>query len=399
MQARSRVGNHRLAAVLSLVFILSLPLILVTSCGTGTPALSRDAQDGLEAVLDETLSETGAPGAIAGVWTPEGDWVVAKGEADIETGEPMRTGDIFRIGSITKTFVATVVLTLADDGMLNLDDRLSEYYPGFPMADEITVRMLLNHTSGIFSWDEVEGIFEEIYRNPDAGWTVEGMIQLAAGRPFYFDPGTGQHYSNINYFLLGTIIEEVTGQTLQKAIEERVTEPLGLENTFLPDSPDYQGQTVHGYEKVDGELVDVTGSKVEEVISYDLAWAAGGMVSTLDDLKVWVKALATGELLGEEMHREQMTMVDTTPEGSALKTCYGLGVSSSDVWVGHSGAVVGNMCNMGYYPERDTTIITYFNLLSTSSLEANQAELEAYTKCVIDMSRVLFPETYAGLEE
>jgi len=373
-------------------------LILVSSCGTTVPALSQETRDELESAVDETLSASGAPGAIVGVWTPQGDWVVAKGEANVETGEPMQTTDIFRIGSITKTFVATVVLTMVDDGLLSLDDELSEYYPDFPKADEITVRMLLNHTSGIFSWDEDENVFAEIYEDPGAGWSIEGMIQLSAEHPFYFEPGTGQHYSNINYFLLGMIIEETGGQTLQQEIEERVTAPLGLRSTFLPDSPDYEGETIHGYDEVDGELVDVTGSEVEKVISFDLAWAAGGMVTTLDDLKVWAKALATGELLSDAMHQEQMDMVDTTPEGSPIESAYGLGVGLSDVWVGHSGAVVGSMCNMGYYPEQDATVITYFNKLSTSSLEANEADLKDYVGCFIAISKALYPETYAGME-
>jgi D-alanyl-D-alanine carboxypeptidase len=360
--------------------------------------LSQEIQDELEAAVDEALSASGAPGAIVGVWTPQGDWVVAKGDANIETGEPMKTTDIFRIGSITKTFMATVVLTMVDDGLLSLDDKLSQYYPDFPKADEITVRMLLNHTSGIFSWDEGENIFDELYEDPGAGWSMGGMIQLAAEHPLYFEPGTGQHYSNTNYYFLGMIIEEVGGQTLEREIEERITAPLGLENTFLPDSPVYEGETIHGYEEVDGELVDVTGSEIEKVISFDLAWAAGGMVTTLDDLKVWAKALATGELLSEAMHEEQMDMVNTTPEGSPIESAYGLGVGLSDVWVGHSGAVVGSMCNMGYYPEQDATIITYFNKLSTSTLEANEADLKDYVTCFITMSKLLYPETYPGME-
>jgi D-alanyl-D-alanine carboxypeptidase len=391
-------GNGHNPAIMLLASALALTLIFVASCGTSTPTLSQETQDGLEAAVDEALSASGAPGAIVGVWTPQGDWVVAKGEADKGTGEPMRTTDIFRIGSITKTFVATVVLTMVDDGLLSLDDRLSEYYPDFPRADEITVRMLLNHTSGIFSWDEDENIFAELYEDPGAGWSIEGMIQLSAEHPFYFDPGMGQHYSNVNYFLLGMIIEEVGGRTLEQEIEERIAAPLGLENTFLPDSIDYEGETIHGYDEVDGELVDVTGSEIEEVISYDLAWAAGGMVTTLDDLKVWAEALATGELLSEAMHEEQMDMVDTTPEGSPIKSAYGLGVGLSDVWVGHSGAVVGSMCNMGYYPQQDATIITYFNKLSTSTLEANEADLKDYVTCFITLSKILYPETYAGVE-
>jgi len=391
-------GNRRLLAITLLVSFLSLALVLVTSCGTTAPTLSEETQDELQAAVDETLSASGAPGAIVGVWTPQGDWVVAEGEANIDTGEPMLTTDIFRIGSITKTFVATVVLTMVDDGLLSLDDKLSDYYPDFPRADEITVRMLLDHTSGIFSWDEDENIFEELYEDPGAGWSIEGMIQLSAQHPFYFEPGTGQHYSNINYFFLGMIIEDVGGQTLQREIEERIAAPLGLVNTFLPDSPDYEGETIHGYEEVDGELVDVTGSALEEVISYDLAWAAGGMVTTLDDLRIWAKALATGELLSEAMHEEQMDMVDTTPQGSPVKSAYGLGVGLSDVWVGHSGAVVGSMCNMGYYPEQDATVITFFNKLSTSSLEANEADLKDFVECFMTISKTLYPETYAGVE-
>ena len=389
---------YRLVTAASLLLLLCLPLFSIVSCGTAAPELSQETQDELGAALDQTLSESGAPGAIVGVWTPQGDWVVARGVADVETGEPMQTTDIFRIGSITKTFVATVVLTMVDDGLLSLDDKLSEYYPDFPRADEITVRMLLSHTSGIFSWDETEDIFTEIYEDPGAGWSIEGMIQLAAEHPFYFEPGEGQHYSNVNYFLLGTIIEEVGGRTLEQEIAERVTAPLGLENTFLPDSIDYEGETVHGYDEVDGELVDVTGSDIEKVISFDLAWAAGGMVTTLEDLKVWARALATGELLSQAMHEEQMDMVDTTPEGSPVESAYGLGVGLSDVWVGHSGAVVGSMCNMGYYPEQDATMITFFNKMSTSSLEANEADLRNYVMCFITMSKTLYPGTYAGVE-
>lgn len=391
-------GNRHLPATALLVILLSLSLILVASCGTTVSALSQETQDELGAAVDEALSASGAPGAVVGVWTPQGDWVVARGEANIATGEPMRTSDILRIGSITKTFVATVVLTMVDDGLLSLDDKLSEYYADFPKADEITVRMLLNHTSGIFSWDEDEDIFAELYEDPEAGWSIEGMIRFSAEHPFYFEPGTGQHYSNINYFLLGMIVEEAGGRTLQREIEERVTAPLGLENTFLPDSPYYKGETIHGYDEVDGELVDVNGSEIEKVISFDLAWAAGGMVTTLDDLKVWAKALATGELLSDAMHEEQMDMVDTTPEGSPVESAYGLGVGLSDVWVGHSGAVVGSMCNMGYYPEQDATVITYFNKLSTSTLEANEADLADYVECFMAISKTLYPETYAGVE-
>lgn len=387
--------KFRFLASLMLVIFFSVFILMGGSCGA--PSFGKETQGKLETALEDTMSESKAPGNITGIWTPDGTWVVAKGKADVETDLPMKTTDLMRIGSVTKTFTATLVLLLADDGKLSLDNKLAEYVPDFPNADRITIRQLLNHSSGIPGWDEIEGFFVEVVRNPEKGWTVEKMVQASAEQPLLFEPGTGYSYSNTGYFLLGAIIEKVSGNTVATELGERIAQPLGMDNTFLPDGPTFEGDTVHGYEVKDGRLVDTTGTEAAKIINYDLAYTAGGIVSTLEDMKVWAKALATGELLSDEMHQEQMPKnVKDSPE-APFESGYGFGVGQAYTWIGHTGGVAGFETNVYYYPEKDATIVTYFNKLSVASPEAILPDLEAYTNYFVELSKIIYPETFEGV--
>jgi D-alanyl-D-alanine carboxypeptidase len=383
------------AGVLAIItFLLALTSF---GAGCGAESFSRETQDKLDSTLNDTMQTTKAPGALTGIWTPSGTWVVARGEANQESGLPMNTSDVFRIGSITKTFTATVVLQLVDEGDVNLDDQLAKYVPDFPNADRISIRQLLTHTSGIPEWAENDQIRQEVFDNPDQGWTVEKMTEIVGQMPLLFEPGTDYSYSNVGYFLLGSVIENASGKTVEENIDEKIAQPLGLKNTFLPDGPTFEGDEVHGYEELNGNVVDTTGTKTAEVVNYDLAYTAGGMVSTIDDLHVWSKALATGELLSNEMHQEQMPKDLKASPGSPVKSGYGMGVGQSDVWIGHSGAVSGFIANMGYYPEKDASIVTFFNKFTALEPEANAADLENFTAYFVELSKILFPETYEGV--
>ncbi len=332
------------------------------------------------------MASSGAPGAIAGVWRSGFAWTAAKGLADTRTGVPMQTSLIWRIGSVTKTFTATVVLRLVDKGKLNLEDRLSRFRPDFPKSERITIRQLLQHSSGIFSWDEDEPTRTAIFQHPDREWTMEKMIRLAAGKPFYFEPGAGFHYSNVNYFLLTSIIEQVTGKRLAQVIREEIAEPLGLRHTYLADGPRYKNEVIHGYMTEGNALKDTTGLRFADVINYDLAAAAGGMVSTLDDLNVWVRALATGRLLSDRMHQEQLRV---TPHST-----YGLGVATTaDGWLGHSGGVAGSMCNVYIHPKTSAVIIQYFNKLNPVDEKLNEADIKALSEALSDTMRIIAPDT------
>ncbi len=383
--------------LISILLVILLAVLVVPGISCGAPSLSKETQEKLEAAMNSTMTKTKTPGGLTGIWTPDGDWVVAKGEANVETGLPMKTTDIFHIGSITKTFTATLVLQLVDDGKVNLEDKLEKYVPDFPNSDRVTIRQLLTHTSGIPEWAADDELREEVVNEPGKDWTVEKMIEIVGQQPLLFEPGTDHSYSNIGYFLLGAVIEKASGKSVEENIKERIAEPLNLKNTFLPDGPTFKGETVHGYEELDGKIVDTTGTKLAEIINYDLAYTAGGMVSTLDDLKIWAKALGTGELLSEELHKEQMPKDLKAPPGSTVKSGYGMGVGQGDVWLGHAGAIVGFIANMQYYPEKDATIVTFFNKFSLSDIEINEADEKATGDYFVELSKILYPETFKGV--
>lgn len=391
---------ERIAISLTTALLLAAALLAGASCGKQTssppsPTLDSSVVSKLESATDAAMRETGAPGCIAGAWTPGGSWTTAKGLADTSTGAPMREDALLRIGSVTKTFTSTAVLILSDEGRLSLDDPLSKYLPGFPLAERVTLRQLLSHTSGLPSWDESDEIIGQVEAGA-GGWTVERLVEWASGQPYAFEPGTSYQYNNLNYNLLGMVIEEVTGTPAGEVIEEKIAVPLGLENTFMPDSAWVEGETVHGYDGPRDDPRDVTGLPSTEILNHDLAGTAGGMVSSLEDLRVWARALATGELLSEETHRQQLPAPDPSA-GMPFPTGYGLGLSMMDVWLGHAGAVSGYSCYMFYYPEEDAVIVAFFNKLNAFDADANQSEQWAYGKNFVKMSEALYPDTFPGI--
>jgi len=362
--------------------ILVLGLTLLTGPNF---ALAGSVENGelarkLEAVIDKAIVDSEAPGAIVGVYMGDFAWTKAVGLANVKDNIPMKTSYLWRIGSVTKTFVATAVLRLCDKKLLSLDDRLAKYRPDFPKADRITVRQLLQHSSGIFSWDEDDAVREAILKHPDQDWSMEKLIQLAAKKPFYFEPGSGFHYSNVGYFLLVPVIEKAAGKSVSEVIKEEIVKPLGLKNTYMPAKPHYKEEIIHGYMTENGVLKDVTDLKFADVINFTVAHTAGGLVSTLEDLKVWSKALASGRLLSQKMHEEQMRVMPSSN--------YGLGVVIYKDWLGHSGGVAGSMCNVYINPKADATIIQYFNKLDAVNLEQNENDLKALSKALLEMMNV-----------
>jgi len=387
MAFTSHVAWSRVFFVVGMVSVLAtLPASTASGASSSDPDMARR----LDAVLERAMVASGAPGAIAGVWKGDFAWTAARGLADVRTRIPMETSHVWRIGSVTKTFTASAVLRLVDKGKLSLDDRLSKFRPDFPKAEQITVRQLLQHSAGIFSWDEDDATRAAIFQHPDREWTMETMIKLAAGKPFYFEPGAGFHYSNVGYFLLLPIIERAAGKRLAQVIREEVTEPLGLRHTYMPDGPRYKEEVIRGYMTEAGALKDTTGLRFADLINYDLAHSAGGMVSTLDDLKVWVRALAVGRLLSDRMHEEQFKVI---PSSKAKGPGYGLGVSTSGGWLGHSGGVTGAMCNVYMHPKAETVIIHHFNKLDPLDEKQNAADLKALGDALLEMMRITAPGT------
>ncbi len=326
----------------------------------------------VEKLLDGVMGR-GVPGAILHISTPtwEGTWT--RGTADLILDRPITPADTFRIASISKTFTATVVLQLVDEGRLRLEDTLSSFNNGFgvPLADRITVRQLMNHTSGLGDWTEsTEYALASCGQSPAESllveWSPQSMVNQAVsvGQE---EPGTGYEYEDTNYILLGMIVEwvtqsSVTGTRLPEEIRERILAPLALDHTTYPLDSDMPGQPVHGYwipayspcPEWSGftELADGTDYNPSR------EFGCGAMISTLDDLKIWCDAYARGTLISDAAHREQLTWGGWPAPGGG----YGLGIASRFGAIGHGGDLTNGYSSGIYYvPSRQAVIVVLLN--------------------------------------
>jgi D-alanyl-D-alanine carboxypeptidase len=276
----------------------------------------------LEATLDAGFEASGMPGVIVGLWIPGyGEWVSSRGVSDLETQAPMDRANQAKIGSITKTLVGTVALQVITEGEvgLSLDSTVDEWYPEYPEASQITVRMLMNMSSGVAN-PGLEQI-ERICADPYSEITPDEVIAISATTPREaFAPGDGFAYSSFNTFILGRILEETTGAELGELIQQRLLDPLGMDRSrFAPDGQ-LSAPLVHGYTGFCPELPD----PVETTDWYNHeSWAGGAMLSTLDDMRTWATAL--GRPAGISDALLQARVDEAVPVGLDGYT-YGLGV-------------------------------------------------------------------------
>ena len=324
-----------------------------------TPSEAEIIESNIQAVLDSIIGNTHVPGLVAGVWAPnEGiDFVYTAGVSNLETKEPMEADMNFRIASNTKTITITVLLQLVDEGLISLDDPLSDYLPDFPRADEVTIEMLTNMRSGIFSFTESEDEFYNIIgADPTRTWTTEEFIAIAAGHPYYFDPGTGYHYSNSNTSIIGKIIELVTDQSLEYNIRTRVFDPLNLVNTVYmvggTQIPGYHSSAYYA-----GEY-DPSFPELSEYIDNSYAGAAGAAISNIYELKTYVEALVDGTYISKVLQDKRL---DCNETGSSSGLKYGMGIMDYKGFYGHTGATFGYTSLMVNSPERNCTIIVWYN--------------------------------------
>ncbi|WP_433165068.1 serine hydrolase domain-containing protein [Kribbella sp. CA-247076] len=307
-------------------------LVAVTTVGAviAAPATAVAGRDpsGLQKQLDGVVAGS-AVGALAEVRTGHSRWRGTSGVAERETTRPVPVDGRFRAGSITKTFVATVVLQLVGAGELRLDDPVEKWLPGVvPNGENITVRHLLNHTSGLADYKKTLPMppSPEFFANRWRTWTADEFIQRAVAQPpVHETPGKVFDYSNTNYILLGEIIEKITGETYADEIERRLIKPLHLRGTEMPGtSPRIRGPHPRGYVPADrtGEnFVDFTE------LNPSLFGAGGELISTTADLNRFMSALLTGRLLRPHLLAEMKK--PGVPGGD-----YGLGLTWRDLSCG-----------------------------------------------------------------
>lgn len=295
-----------------------------------------------------------APGVA--VLVARGDTVLyrgARGRADVDAETPLAPGDLFRIGSITKQFAAAGVLALVDAGQVKLDDPLSKYVPDYPSGKRITVLQLLNHTSGVKSYTGIPGYMAGPIRND---LTTAQLIDVFKSLPVDFEPGTAWAYNNSGYVLVGAVIEAASGQPWHAYLRKTFFEPLGMRDTGYGHDPAIVARQVKGHTFDGGKPVPALP------LSMTQPHAAGALVSTVDDLLRWNRALHEGRVLTAETYRQMIA-----PVGKAARpgVGYGFGLAVDTVrgrpQLQHGGGIFGFSTQLSYLPGPDITVVVLEN--------------------------------------
>lgn len=355
----------------STLFLSGFPVVANPSPNLSGPleqqATEITANNSLETQLapavTQRFEELGVPGAIIGVWARGYQpWLTTLGVSNLTTGTPIQLNDKMRIGSITKTFTGTVLLQLVDEGLVNLDDPVSKYLPDVPNGENITIRQIGNMTSGLFNYSDDKDFEKKYVANPQRSWSPQELLAYSFDEHKPKPPSEEAKYSNTNSILLGLIIEKVTGNSLESEIRNRITAPLGMEQTTFATDGNMPNPHAQGY--LYGTFSDPIvpeGTPPNDVTTDNPSWgwAAGAMISTLDDLHRYAKSLATGQLLSEQTQAERLTWQNM----NGIE--YGFHIANFGGMIGHNGAIPGFQSFIGYYPQADATIIVLVNLQYT----------------------------------
>jgi D-alanyl-D-alanine carboxypeptidase len=320
-------------------------MAVLTLAGPATAAPASGARPGhvsepvareLQAALDDVVA-AGATGVIVRVDDGARTYRLASGRARLDPSQRMRPEARIRVGSITKSFVATVALQLVGEGRLSLGDTVERWQPGLiPGGEAVTVRQLLNHTSGLFDYEQDAALAQQVLTHPLVAVTPQEVVDVATSHPPVFAPGTSWSYSSTNYVVIGLILERVTGRSVSELLDRRIIRPLHLRHTVLSVSPDIRGYHAHGYRPP-----SLTGAGYVDLtrISPTWAWAAGALVSNVDDVRRFYRALLGGRLLRPAQLVQMKTLVPMEGGGYGLGL-YSLPTPCGTIW-GHDGGIFG----------------------------------------------------------
>ena len=319
---------------------LLLPFVAVTAvtgattaCGSTTAPTSTGIRAEVQALVSGPI-----PGALLYVRQGDRSYTVAAGYADKARQVPMRAGDTYKIGSTTKTFTAVLIMGLVAQGKLRLDAPISRYLPGLlPGGNQITVRELLSHTSGLYGYEDSPRLQHVIANDLTKTWTPAQLIQVADQHPPLFAPGTQFSYSTTGYIVLGLLAQRVGGESYARQLRDYITGPLHLSHTTLPNGTAGTPPDVHGYFALSNFNKTASPGPADiTALSPTVAWSGGAIRSTVDDVATFYRALFTGKLLPKA---EVAAMEDTT----ATHGAYGLGLmptgGNAYVWGPYTQAI------------------------------------------------------------
>ena len=370
--------------------LVSAIIILMTmaiSCSSGGSS-SSDMTMGeeLQASLDRAIGTYGGKGVSVAVILPDGStWI---GTSGTSTGSvPVSSNMLFSIGSATKTFTAVVILQLVEDGVLTLEDQLSEWLPAYDNIDStITIRQLLNHTSGIYNCTEHPEIWDDIFADLYAQWTMEEIIEGYILPPD-FPKGTDWHYSNTGYLLLRMIIKEATGQSISSQYRERLFKPTGMTGMFTAIEESPTGQVANGWYDTDNDGDYDDFSSVPQTAFYSAI--GGGVFASAKEFALWVKAVWHDRILLSSDYYDHMMDFHSPTPGEPLAAGYGLGVVlfNPDLFngltiYGHAGNPIGYAAGGFYLADYGVSIAILDNTEEGETMPVINEILRIITKHV-----------------
>ncbi|HEY3673096.1 MAG TPA: serine hydrolase domain-containing protein [Acidimicrobiia bacterium] len=329
----------------------------VSAATAAKPTLDSATRKQLEQALDDAMKQVDAPGAIVGVRVGNQTWKATRGVSDTTTQAPVAQNGYTRVGSVTKTFTGTLIMQLVDEGKLSLDDTIDKWFPDVPLADQITVRMLGDMSSGINSYTADDALTSKYFADPEGAWTPEELIDAGVASPRKFAPGDGFFYSNTNFVMLGMIVEQLRNQPYNQVLQQRILDPLKLHATSFPDAATMPTPSWHGYTDQlttsDGQPVDAT------TWSPTFAAMAGQMQSNLADVMTWAKAVGTGATLTKKGQAERLKGNPASKRPPREEYLFALGRDNG--WLAHDGDIPGFNAQLAYLPKGDVTIVVMTN--------------------------------------
>jgi len=389
---------------------LSSSATTTTTAPASNSALKTIDPQAFQAVVDATAKQLKVPGAMVVLRTPQGNFNAAFGTTELGAQTSPDAITHFRIASNTKTMTAALIVLLAQDGKLKFTDPVSAYVPDVPNGENITVAELLKMRSGLYGYTADPALAAAMDADPGKAWTTREVLDIAFRHPTQFAPDASYEYSNTNYALLGLVAEKVGGRPLAQQFQERLFGPVGLTHTSLPAADDISmpAPYSHGYmyggsfyaladDPYPADMQAAAQAGTLQPIDYtnqnsSYASAAGGAISTAEDLVTWMKALVSGKVFNADYHQQWLTSLQAEDPGAPDGQKYGYGISyqrfgPKAAMFYHGGELPGFNSFMGYDPDNDVALVIWTNLtLSPEGKTTAQAMLP-----------VVLDEIYAGL--
>ena len=372
------------------VSLLLAVALLIAGCSrpgstAGLSALRPIEQKALQSMIDNAAKELLIPGAVVLLRTSQGEFTVTYGTTLLRAVSLPRGDTYFRIASNTKTMTAAVIKQLAQENKLSFGDRISKYVPGVPNGDKITIAQLLEMRSGLYNYTDDPIISATIDTDPAKVWTPAELLAIAFSHPPNFPPGARYEYVNTNYALLGLVIEKVDRKPLAQAMQDRLFGRLGLQHTLLPASnvntlPEpYSHGYLYGSSSValageppyspEVQAAARAGTLLPKdytEVNHSFATAAGGVISTANDLAIWIKALVAGRVLNSAYQRRWLDSPKPEDPRKPNGQRYGFGISQyswgPNTIYFHGGETAGYNSKISYDPANDVTLVVWTNL-------------------------------------